>query len=214
MRRYIALLVESSNGRPILKFNRIDFRLKWVRHNFPTATIVHIYRHPRDQWLSTMLRKPRFPSTGSIADYEEYDEFYLLNWARDLSYHFPFLTESEVTHPYQLFYYIWRLSFLFGRTDADVSLRYEDLIESPEQQLANLFEQIEIVAPNLKAVSSLCERRSSGKWRQYATDEWFAKHESVCETVLDASINRHVADDDGSRRDLFSTTGFVGSLTR
>jgi hypothetical protein len=46
MKRYISILIERAPGRPILQFNHVDFRLSWLRQNFPHAKIVHLYRHP------------------------------------------------------------------------------------------------------------------------------------------------------------------------
>ena len=46
MERYVRSLIDRASGRPILKFNRIDFRLPWFRCTFPKATFIHVYRHP------------------------------------------------------------------------------------------------------------------------------------------------------------------------
>ena len=46
-----------ANGRAVLQF-KIDFRLDWFKTHFPMATIVHLYRQPRNQWLS-FLKKTR-----------------------------------------------------------------------------------------------------------------------------------------------------------
>src|SRR5262249_12587557 len=55
MKQYVDLLINEAPGRPILQFNRIDFRLPWMRRHYPAAKIVHLYRHPRDQWCSSLL---------------------------------------------------------------------------------------------------------------------------------------------------------------
>ena len=47
MKQYVQLLIEKASARPVLQFNRVDFRLPWFRHHFPHATIVHFYRHPK-----------------------------------------------------------------------------------------------------------------------------------------------------------------------
>lgn len=54
MLTYLRSLIARAQGRPFLQFNRLDFRLPWVKHWFPFARIVHLCRHPRDQWLSTL----------------------------------------------------------------------------------------------------------------------------------------------------------------
>ncbi|MGH9959422.1 MAG: hypothetical protein ACREBC_20235 [Pyrinomonadaceae bacterium] len=39
------------------------------------------------------------------------DGFYLLTWGWDLWHYFPFLTLDDESHPYELFYQIWKLSY-------------------------------------------------------------------------------------------------------
>jgi hypothetical protein len=55
LRSYVDMLIDQAIGRPALQFNRIDFRLPWFRRHYPNATFIHIYRHPRDQWCSTLM---------------------------------------------------------------------------------------------------------------------------------------------------------------
>ena len=97
MKRYVERMIELAPKRPVLQFNRIDFRLPWFRRMFPRAKIVHLYRHPRDQWLSCLLDPRQFPHTGTMAQFATHDGYYLRMWARDLKYHFPFLDETTVS---------------------------------------------------------------------------------------------------------------------
>jgi hypothetical protein len=183
LKRYIELLIERAKGRPVLQFNRVDFRLPWLRANFPGAAIVHLYRHPRDQWCSSLMGDP-FPPDGDLASFAPYDKFYLLSWARDLKHHFPFLDERSSPHPYRLFYYLWRLSYLFGRSYAHHSLAFEDLLEDPLPQLHSLFSSLGVQGVDESRLLGLMEKPSRGKWRRYADDEWFRRHEAACEEVL------------------------------
>jgi len=184
MKRYVEVLIEKSAGRPVLQFNRINFRLPWFRKTFPTATIVHLYRHPREAWCSSLLDLSSFPKDGKVSSFISHDHFYLLRWARDLKYHFPFLDEEFVSHPYQLFYFIWRLSYAFGREYADYSLCFEDLVEDPNGELSELFKFLGIEDYEQQKLSSLIVKPAMGKWRKYANDEWFRQHEVFCEEVL------------------------------
>ena len=52
---YIDQLIRRAAGRPVLQFNRVDLRLPWLRAHFSDATIVHLYRHPREQWMSMQI---------------------------------------------------------------------------------------------------------------------------------------------------------------
>ncbi|MBI3466173.1 MAG: sulfotransferase [Planctomycetes bacterium] len=184
LRRYIQLLIEHAGGRACLQFNRIDFRLPWLRATFPDAQIVHLYRHPRDQWCSSFQRTEPFPRDGGVRDFGPHDEFYLLSWSRDLSYHFPFLNEDCVDHPYQLFYYVWKLSYLFGRAFADCSVEFEQLVAAPAAELAKLFDVLGAGHVNTDNLVGLFVQPRLGRWRGYADDAWFAEHEAKCESVL------------------------------
>jgi len=184
MKRYVEILIDRAPGRPVLQFNRIDFRLPWFRHHFPRAKIVHLYRHPREQWCSSLLRPDCFTKDQSIAEFARHDQFYLRMWASDLKCRFPFLDEREASHPYELFYYIWKLSYLLGRTYAHYSLAYEELLTRPEETLVKLFAFLNVVEFNLHALKAIIKPPRADKWRDYADDAWFRKIESRCENVL------------------------------
>lgn len=182
MAAYVRLLIERAAHRPVLQFNRIDFRLPFMRRMFPTATLVHLYRHPRDQWCSSIV-DPRSTPSCTLADFRGMDAFALLAWAADLKFRFPFLDLPETTHPYRLFYFIWRLSFRYGLAYSDYSLSFESLLERPEQELRRLFDVCGIHGADLAALTRLVEPIPP-RWPQYASDDWFKSHETACEAVL------------------------------
>jgi hypothetical protein len=184
LKRYLEIMIERANGRAVLQFNRADFRLPWLRAAFPRTTILHLYRHPRDQWLSTLHGGPHFPLDGSIADFASFDKFYLLMWARDLKQHFPFLDEKSNVHPYRVFYLIWRLSYLFGRTYADESVAFEDLVQESRMTLERIFHKLQVSVADMRPLLSVIERPRLVRWREYASDDWFAHHEADCERIL------------------------------
>ena len=183
---YTRLLVARAAGRAVLQCNRIDFRLPWFRRHFPEAKVVHLYRHPRDQWCSALMDVKGFPPGGTVAQFRGHDRFYLLSWCRDLRHHFPFLDERRAEHPYQLHYYLWKLSYLFGRRHAHHSLAMEDLVERPEAEILALFQVLDIdpVGQNMAKLKSLVVRPELGKWRGYVGEDWFRRHEAACEAVL------------------------------
>ncbi len=184
MKRYVEVLIERAPGRPVLQFNRIDFRLPWFRQQFPRAKIVHLYRHPREQWSSSLMDAKSFPKEGTAAAFKAHDHFYLRTWTTDLKYHFPFLDEKSNVHPYRTFYFIWRLSYLFGSRHADVSIAYEDLVREPTQCLQDLFRQLRISDGNVDQIARLVDPPRPPRWHEYASDDWFRQHECYCESVL------------------------------
>ena len=78
------------------------------------------------------------------AHFAPHDKFYLRGSAHDLECRFPFLDESTITHAYQIFYLVWKLSYLFGVKYSDYSLSYESLLDEPDKQLAHLFARLNI----------------------------------------------------------------------
>jgi hypothetical protein len=183
LKHYIEVMIEKAKGRPVLQFNRVDFRLPWLRHNFPGAHIIHLYRHPRDQWCSSLMGDS-FPTDGDVASFARQDRFYLLRWVRDLKFHFPFLDEQTASHPYDLFYFLWKLSYLFGRSHAHYSLAYERLLEDPAVELRKLLDVCGVREFDEKKLLGLLEKPSQGKWQRYADADWFRRHEENCERVL------------------------------
>jgi hypothetical protein len=194
MKSYMEQLVERADGRPALQFNRLDFRLPWVRRTFPNAKLVHLYRHPRDQWTSNLQKIERFLPDGRMSEFAEVDGFYLLNWARDLKYHFPFLDERSIEHPYQLHYYLWKLSYVYGRSWSDASIGFEELTTNPERALFHLFKVCEIDESHVEGLLPLIEPPPFGKWRKYAEDAWFKRHEEHCEDVLASFFGTQASD--------------------
>jgi hypothetical protein len=168
----------------VLQFNRVDFRLPWLRARFPCAKIVHLYRHPRDQWCSVLQDPSRFPKDAAMRDFEAVDEFYLLAWVRDLCFHFPFLDPERAQHHYQLLYFLWRLSWTFGLVDADVSLPFESLVERSGRAVEELLKRLAIEDYDPDALRRLIQPPAFGRWRDYADDAWFRQLESGCEDVL------------------------------
>lgn len=188
LKAYVQGLIDAAPECAVLQFNRVDFRLPWLRSNFPSARLIHVYRHPRDQWVSS-LATSTFPRAGTVQEFAQTDHFYLLAWARDLSYRFPFLDPRNAEHPYDLFYSIWKLSYLFGRAYSDASFGLEALSASPERELPRLMAAADVQQYDLPALARLVVPQKS-KWSQYADQEWFAQREARCEEVLASFLRR------------------------
>lgn len=184
---YIQALIDAAPERPVLQFNRIDFRLPWIRHHFPKARLIHLFRHPREQWCSSLVDVTSFPRDGSVASFEAYDHFYLLAWAKDLSLQFPFLDPRRAAHPYDLFYLIWKLSYLFGRGYCDASFCLETLCATPSEEIPRLMAAAAVLEYDVAALSSIVKPQAT-KWPAYADQAWFERREARCETVLSRAL--------------------------
>ena len=115
--------------------------------------------------------------------FDPYDHFYLRAWALDLKPHFPFLAPRDEPSPYRVFYFLWKLSYLFGRAHADHSLAFEDLIRSPKSEIQKLTAAVGLDA-DPGPLAALVGDVPLGRWRQFADDGWFRAHETACEDVL------------------------------
>jgi sulfotransferase family protein len=186
LKAYIEALIEAAAPQqPVLQFNRVDFRLQWLRRHFPDARIIHLYRHPRDQWCSSLVDLRSCGTNCTVAEFAARDHFYLLSWARDLRYQFPFLDPATAEHPYDLFYWIWKLSYVFGRRFADDSFAFEALVRSPDREIMRIVAAAGANAESIQPLKAVIAGDGSiGRWTAYADEEWFRRRESHCETVL------------------------------
>ena len=181
---YVRALIDHASGRPVLQFNRVDFRLPWLKRHFPTATIVHLARHPRDSWYSTLMSPERCPRELSIEQFARYDELYLLAWRNDLQIAFPLLRDPALTHPYQLYYCLWKLSYAFGVTQADYHLTYESLTADPAKQIASLLAKLNMNPAAAADLAKLVQPGRQRAWLDYADESWFQRQESLCELLF------------------------------
>lgn len=184
LHRYIAEMVKGASGKPILQFNRVDFRLPWLKRIFPQSKFIHIFRHPRDQWISTLMDPVCFgPDSGDLVAFGKADKFYLRMWVRDLQYWFPFLKDWG-RHPYYHFYFLWKLSFLFGKSYCQYSIKFEELVVQPRAVLEPLFADLEIHDPDWDKILSIIAAPKMDKWRNYAPENWFLDIEAECEEEM------------------------------
>ena len=188
MKRYIETIVDKSESRSVLQFNRIDFRLPWVRQHFPKSKLIHLYRNPRDQWCSFLTDKELMNSKDVEETYK--DSFYLDVWCEDLKTYFPFLDPKVTKHPYQRFYYIWKLSYIFGLKYSDMSFSYEDFTNNFDKLSSELAKLLDVPEPMLWSAHTVVNSGQLDKWKKYADEEWFFQHEKICEQTLHDFLKR------------------------
>lgn len=192
LKKYIDALIQAIPDQKlgIFKFNRIDFRLEWIKKNYPSIPLLHLSRNPRDQWYSSI------GNFRQVVDNEiDFDYYFLTTWARDLYQQFPFISSPYIEHSYQRFYYLWKLSYLAGKRLADLSVAYEDLLSDPEQQLAQILRFSGLYSEkNLENGIRYILTKPERSWVRDRNDEWFMDLERKCEDVLDElGLNSHFA---------------------
>lgn len=190
MRAYLDALITRAPGRPVLQFNHVDFRLPWLLRHYPQARLIHLYRHPRDQWMSSLGDAAQVPREARGDDFRNLDHYYLLPWARDLAAQFPFLDPRHEPRPYRLFYYIWRLSHAVGVQHAHLSIAYESLTAQPAATLATVLQAAHWPGADVTALATLVAPRRESRWADWAPAAWFDEHEAACEAVLARELGR------------------------
>ncbi|MGS2721740.1 sulfotransferase family protein [Paraglaciecola aestuariivivens] len=187
MKAYIEKLIEHAKGRPVLQFNRIDFRLPWIKTHFPNAKIIHLYRHPRDQWCSFLTDKKLMNKNDVAQTYR--DAFYLDVWCNDLAQQYPVLDKRHTPHPYQRFYYLWKLSYLHGVKYSDHNLSFEQLTQKPKEEISNLYNLLDLPKEQIESLCSVIQPPQTDQWKQYADENWFSVLEAECEKNLTIYLN-------------------------
>lgn len=188
MQRYVETIIARTRGRAVLQFNEVDFRLGWLRARFPRVPIIHIFRHPRDQWCSTLGNSARTAAKCQLREFDTFDGFYLLSWARDLRHTFPFLTLEKDAYAYELYYQIWRLSYLFGKIHADLSVAFEDLVADPRTSIRAVLNAAKMANVDESPLVPLVSAGRTGKWRECADSEWFSQIEANVEKTIGAYV--------------------------
>jgi hypothetical protein len=126
-----------------------------------------------------------FPPDGTLRGFAEQDGYYLLHWAKDLTRQFPILKRPESEHPYTLFFIIWKLSYLFGRHYADLSISFESLVTTPKETMETVLSSVRVSSTQLDPLLDLVTVPTMGRWHSYANAEWFLAHEAVAESSLE-----------------------------
>ncbi len=129
------------------------------------------------------MRPATVPRDVTLGEFGPHDHFYLFRWGVDLKRHFPFLPVDEGTPPYLLFYFIWKLSYLYGAAYADISLSFEDLVSRPAEVIGRLVDQLDLDG-DPSTLGRLVTAPPVGQWNRYADDSWYRSHEEHAENTL------------------------------
>jgi len=144
--RYLSYLIGSAFGRRskvLLKFNRMTFRLDWLRARFPQAKIVHIFRDKKAEWNSIVKRMQQWFGREDVGQANvNFNHFDLAFWCEDLKGQFPQLDARNSSTGYERFCKLWELSLAAHRRHADISIDYADLTHDFEATCKRLFDAV------------------------------------------------------------------------
>lgn len=183
---YITQLIRAASGQAVLQFNRVDFRLPFLRKYFPEARILHLERASRDVWRSSLKGAANDPS-WRLTNFEGLSHFYLLPWYRDLAISFPWMLQKGAdTHPYFIHHLIWRLSGLFAQEWAHASIGYEALCDDFRGTLARLL-GVTADDERLNALDGLMAPRAKG-YDHGADAAFYEEQEAQVEALLAAHL--------------------------
>ncbi len=183
LKNYLDTLMDAIPEQALgfFKFNRVDFRLGWLKQQYPQIPLLHLARNPRDQWYSSV------GAFRQVVENEiDFDHYFTTTWARDLCAQFPFLASPYIEHAYQRFYYLWKLSLIAGQRQADLSVMYEDVLANPMDQVAKILKFGGLYSEeNLNSSVQYILANPERSWVRDHEDAWFADLEQKCEAVLD-----------------------------
>jgi len=144
--RYISYLIETASSRQsqvLLKFNRMTFRLPWLRAKFPRAKIVHIHRDKASQWKSIVARGQEYAGREDIGQNSpDFEGFNIATWCEDLKSAFPELAVEHSKTGFERFSKLYDRSLEAHRANADISIEYRALCKDFETQCARMFEVV------------------------------------------------------------------------
>jgi hypothetical protein len=144
--RYISYLIEKSrtrNPKVLLKFNRVNFRLPWLRARFPEAKVVHIYRDKGSQWKSIVARGQEHWGRENIGqDSPHFEGFNIASWCEDLKSVFPELAAEHSQTGFDRFSKLYDRSLVAQQASADISVDYKALCKDFETQCQKMFDVV------------------------------------------------------------------------
>jgi len=154
---YINHLMELSAPQiPVLQFNRMDFRLPWLKKHFPQAVVIHTDRNPLQLYHS----QRRHIAAEQRHDPDHWDAYELVPWCYSLSDAFPFLLANDQPHAFYRCYLLHRLSSLMAARHADLTIHLDQhVFESQDfvQRLASVVPLSSELQAQLKAMAHVPE---------------------------------------------------------
>ena len=140
---YIIGMSFSKKDKVVLQFNRVAFKLPWLREHFPGVPIIEIVRDPEKQWNSIVKRTQTHFGRNEVGqDSVNFMGMGMANWCNHLQQHFPELSADNSQNGYQRFLKLYNLSREQHKQYADLSIRFEDLTTNFKVEAKKIFDQV------------------------------------------------------------------------
>jgi len=144
--RYLSYIIGMSFSRQervALQFNRVAFRLGWLRKNFPGVPIIHIYREPQQQWNSIVRRAQAYYGREDAGqDSVDFSGMGISNWCNHLQEQYPELRAENSSNGYERYLKLYNLSREQHLMHADLSVKYEDLVSNFNEECKKIFDLV------------------------------------------------------------------------
>jgi hypothetical protein len=208
LRDYLELLIARAEGRfPVFKMMRDDFRVPWLKQQFPKATVLYIRRNPRDVWASVVRHTPvdqradRWLNTG----------FDLLIWSANLCPFFSRICSAKIGHSYERVYYLWRISTAVADRYADLIIDFDQGLQTdPAATIKRIATCIGAEVGDIERLAKMVTPRPGGEWRDYAKEALLREIERDCDAMLaESGLLDRIADGE-----LDNTWPIAGEPTR
>lgn len=191
LKAYLDFLLQlAGKNTPVLKFVRMDFRLPWLRRNYPDAVIIHIHRQPREQWLSMTAHHP-----VAIATARGLGVFQLNAFAASLLFSVPEIMSPGITSSYERAYYLSRISRAVGEKYADLTIDFDrEFLVRDEKMFARLADCTGIPVRR-KTLDALLDQKISARANLRDDQGALTEIEQKCDDVLERrGLLRAIAD--------------------
>jgi hypothetical protein len=191
LKAYLDFLIQlAGKSTPVLKFVRMDYRLPWLRRNFPDAVIVHIHRQPRAQWRSMTARNPVAEATA-----RGLGVFQLNAFAASLLFAVPEIMTPGVACSYERAYYLSRISRAVGEKYADLTIDFDREFLLRDEKTFSRLAGCTGIPVRRKTLDAFLDRQISGRATNFQDDAALAEIEQRCDAVLERrGLLRAIAD--------------------
>jgi hypothetical protein len=181
LKNYLTTLIHLAGDKvPVIKCVRLDYRLAWLRRNFPHAQIIYLVRNPREQWISMAMK-----DNGDLRVPRWMGVYQSSAFAANLMFYLPELMGGEMQHAYERAYYLWRISQAVGQKYADLSIDFEREFLTADATVFARLSSITDLSLSPSVINEYLRRDIPSRAKNEKLSVPFAKIEERCEAVLE-----------------------------